>query len=219
MRFHLSLVSTILSNFRFYRFSGDKTGSRRLEHMVPNIVIKKSTIAFLLNILWAILVNFRFSTGFSLIKPEVDTLRVWELDQTRVSRIFRVEWGVNDSCRTTSGFYRKWVIGPEIRHYFQNPNPKLHISWNFQVARSIFKKSPPTCADPTNKCRVFNPYCIKPTKSFRLTHKFYGLKTLKWVQNLFFFSWVKNTVRLSQIFKKPALNQVPKEWSKHQKPH
>ena len=33
----------------------------------------------------------------------------------------------------TSGFYRKWVIGPEIGHHFQKSRQKLHMSWNFQA--------------------------------------------------------------------------------------
>ena len=44
--------------------------------MVINMFTRKSTITFLLSILTAIFVNFRFSTGFSPIKPEVDTLWV-----------------------------------------------------------------------------------------------------------------------------------------------
>ena len=44
--------------------------------MVPNMIMNKSTITFLLSILTEIFVNFRFSTGFSPIEPEVDTLRV-----------------------------------------------------------------------------------------------------------------------------------------------
>ena len=42
----------------------------------------------------------------------------------------------------------------------------------------------------------------------RLTLKFYGLKTLKWVKNPIFSSWVKNTVRLTQIFRKRAFNPL-----------
>ena len=103
------------ANFRFWPVFGGKTGSWGRNHMIPNIFIRKSTIAFRLSILSSFSVNFRFSTGFSPIKPEVGTLRVWDLDQTWVSRVFRVEWGVNHFCRTTSGFYRKWLIGPEIR--------------------------------------------------------------------------------------------------------
>ena len=78
--------------------------------------IWKSPVVVPLGILTTILVYFRFLTGFFLpIKPEVDTLRPWDLDQTWKSRVFRIEWGVNHFCRITFGFYRKWVIGPEIR--------------------------------------------------------------------------------------------------------
>ena len=139
--FRLGILSAVLANFRFWPVFGGKTGSWGRSHMVPNIFIRKSTIAFRLSILSSFFVNFRFSTGFSPIKPEVGTLRVWDLDQTWVSRVFRVEWGINDSWTTTPGFYRIWVIVLEIRHHFLSPGPKLHKSWNFQVARSIFKKS------------------------------------------------------------------------------
>ena len=114
MAFRLGILSAVLANFRFWPVFGGKTGSWGRSHMVPNIFIRKSTITFRLSILSSFSVNFRFSTGFSPIKPEVGTLRVWDLDQTWVSRVFRVEWGVNHFCRTTSGFYRKWLIGPEI---------------------------------------------------------------------------------------------------------
>ena len=33
------------------------------------------------------------------------------------TRVFNVEWEVNHSCTTTSGFTRKWVIGLKIRHH------------------------------------------------------------------------------------------------------
>ena len=35
------------------------------------------------------------------------------------------------------------------------PDPKLHISWNFQVSRSIFLKWPQTCAEPTYTLQAF----------------------------------------------------------------
>ena len=60
----------------FSQFFGDKSGSLAGNHMVSNNFIRKSTIALILDIISAISVNFRFSTGFSPIKPEVDTLRV-----------------------------------------------------------------------------------------------------------------------------------------------
>ena len=52
------------------------TGSAAIkpEVEVPNMFIRKSTIAFLLSIFTAISVNFWLSTGFSPIKVEVDTL-------------------------------------------------------------------------------------------------------------------------------------------------
>ena len=151
-----------LATSGFNRFFGDKTGSWGRNHMVPNTSIRKSTIVFLLSILSAISVNFRFSTGFSPIKPEVDTLRVWDLDQTRVSRVFRVEWGVNQFCTTTSGFYRKWLIGPEIRLHqrvgrtryaegtsiFQNAQslpspskPKISVFSNFRPVLPVILKN------------------------------------------------------------------------------
>ena len=34
-----------LDNFRFYRFFGDKTGSGHFQGMIPNLFIRKSTIA------------------------------------------------------------------------------------------------------------------------------------------------------------------------------
>ena len=150
--FRLGILSAVLANFRFWPVFGGKTGSWGRSHMVPNIFIRKSTIAFRLSILSSFSVNFRFSTGFSPIKPEVGTLRVWDLDQTWVSRVFRVEWGVNHFCRTTSGFYRKWLIGPEIRlHQVKDhtryvghtffclaPRPLLPLqNWVFKVPEVI----------------------------------------------------------------------------------
>ena len=54
-----------------------------------------------------------------------------------------VEWGANHYCRTTSGFNRKWVIGPETRDHSSKPREKRHMSSKFQVARPILKEISP----------------------------------------------------------------------------
>ena len=104
---------------------------------------------------------FWSTTGFSPIKPEVDTLRVWDLDQTLLSRVFRVEWGDNHFCRTTSGStgndssdrksdFTRWKIVPDMWDTcFLCLAPRPLLSLPIEFLR--FRKSQPEVEVETEK--------------------------------------------------------------------
>ena len=102
------------------------------KYRVLNTFIKKSTMSVCLSVNLFKFSYFRFLTD----KPEVHVLQLLKCHKPRVTRVIRFEWGVNHSCRTTSGFYWKWLSGPVIRHYFLTI---LHVTYPFKhrISRSF----------------------------------------------------------------------------------